>query len=85
MVRGEGIRSTSQIKQFLTVIAALYLCIEQHGSAKVPVGYCLKIKINLGSNGQHFKKFFRNFEAQIGKKLRNLRLDHFSEFLIKKK
>ena len=43
----------------------------------------LKIR-NLGSNGQNIKKLFRNFEAQIGQKLRNLRLDHFSEFLIKK-
>ena len=42
-------------------------------------------KRDLGSNGQHFKKFFRNFEAQIGQKLRNLRLDHFSKFLINKK
>jgi len=38
----------------------------------------------LGSNGQNFKKSFGNFEAQIGQKLKNLRLDHFSEFLIKK-
>ena len=47
-------------------------------------GYCFKNK-KLGSNGQNFKNFFRNFEAQIGQKLRNLRLDHFSEFLINKK
>ena len=44
----------------------------------------LKIR-NLGSNYENFKKLFRNFEAQIAQKLRNLRLDHFSDFLIKNK
>ena len=42
-----------------------------------------KIK-NYGSNGQHFKNIFSNFEAQIGQKLRTLRLGHFCDVLIKK-
>ena len=37
-----------------------------------------------GWNCGNFKNILRTFEAQIGKKLRTLSLDHFLDVLIKK-